>query len=164
MEKKRERKKKRKREIFLSFFLTFSLKSQKKKLPPQHSLEYARPARLALWLAAEVAIVGADVQEVVGSALALTLLSKGALSLPAAIVASAASSFALLYVERLGVRHLEALFALFIGTMVRGERERARLVFSFSLRAAAEEKKRKKQKNSALSRFRSPLLSLFKKK
>lgn len=92
------------------------------------------------------------------------MLSKGALSLPAAIVASAASSFALLYVERLGVRHLEALFALFIGTMVRGERERARLVFSFSLRAAAEEKKRKKQKNSALSRFRSPLLSLFKKK
>ena len=80
-------------------------------------LEYARPACLALWLAAEVAIVGADVQEVVGSALALALLSRGALSLPAAVVVSAASSFVLLYVEKLGVRHLEALFALFIGTM-----------------------------------------------
>lgn len=84
----------------------------------KNSLEYARPARLALWLAAEVAIVGADVQEVVGSALALALLSRGALSLPAAVVVSAASSFVLLYVEKLGVRHLEALFALFIGTMV----------------------------------------------
>lgn len=92
------------------------------------------------------------------------MLSKGALSLPAAIVASAASSFALLYVERLGVRHLEALFALFIGTMVRGERERARLVFSFSLRAAAEEKKRKKQKKLSSLSFSFPLLSLFKKK
>ena len=99
--------------------------SKNKKKQNKHvSLEYARPARLALWLAAEVAIVGADVQEVVGSALALALLSKGALSLPAAVVASAASSFALLYVERLGVRHLEALFALFIGTMVSGVRER----------------------------------------
>ena len=66
--------------------------------------------------------MGADVQEVVGSALALTLLSKSLhlnLSLPTAVVLSAVSSFALLYVERLGVRHLEALFAFFIGTMVR---------------------------------------------
>jgi hypothetical protein len=60
-----------------------------------------------------------------GSALALSLLTKGALPLPAAVVASAASSFALLYVERLGVRHLEALFSFFIGTMGRkGEGEK----------------------------------------
>lgn len=132
-----------------------------------NSLEYARPARLLLWLAAEVAIVGADVQEVVGSALALSLLSGGRLSLPAAVVASAASSFALLYVDRLGVRHLEALFALFIGTMVRKRNRESveSLVFFLSLllRVFRGEKRKEKKKNSlshSLSRFLSPPLSL----
>ena len=76
---------------------------------------YAPPARIALWLAAEAAIVGADVQEVVGSAIALAALAR--LSLPAAVVASATLSFALLFLDAAGTRRLEALFAGFIAVM-----------------------------------------------
>lgn len=37
--------------------------------------EYTRPPRLVLWLMTEVAIIGSDIQEVIGSAIAINLLS-----------------------------------------------------------------------------------------
>lgn len=36
---------------------------------------YPRPVRLGLWLCTEVAIIGSDMQEVIGTAIALYLLS-----------------------------------------------------------------------------------------
>ena len=39
--------------------------------------EYPRVPRYALWLMAEIAIIGSDIQEVIGSAIAITLLSRG---------------------------------------------------------------------------------------
>ncbi|KAL9254907.1 Metal transporter Nramp4-like protein [Drosera capensis] len=39
--------------------------------------EYPRWARLVLWAMAEVALVGADIQEVIGSAIAIRILSRG---------------------------------------------------------------------------------------
>jgi len=57
--------------------------------------------------------------EVIGSAIAILLLTGGAIPLWAAILLSAAASFLLLLVERFGIRHLEALFGLLIATMVR---------------------------------------------
>ncbi|KAI8476617.1 MAG: natural resistance-associated macrophage protein-domain-containing protein [Monoraphidium minutum] len=74
--------------------------------------------RLLLWAMAEIAIIGSDVQEVIGSAIAILLLTGGAVPLWGGILISAAAAFLLLLVERLGVRHLEALFALLISTMV----------------------------------------------
>lgn len=55
----------------------------------------------------------------IGSAIAILLLTRGAVPLWGGILVSAGASFLLLLVERLGVRHLEALFALLIATMVR---------------------------------------------
>ena len=39
--------------------------------------EYPRVPRYALWVMTEIAIIGSDIQEVIGSAIAITLLSRG---------------------------------------------------------------------------------------
>lgn len=55
--------------------------------------------------------------QVVGSAIAISLLTYGLVPLWAGVLITAVASFLLLLLERLGVRHLEALFAVLIGTM-----------------------------------------------
>lgn len=57
-------------------------------------------------------------QEVTGSAIAILLLSKGAIPLWGGVLLSAAASFLLLLIERHGMRSLEALFGGFIAVMV----------------------------------------------
>lgn len=78
---------------------------------------YPRPARLALWLMTEIAIIGSDIQEVIGSAIAILLLTNGRVPIWAGVLITAADSFAILLVERLGVRLLEAVFGGLIGVM-----------------------------------------------
>ncbi len=52
-----------------------------------------------------------------GSAIAVSLLTYGAVPLWAGVLITAVASFLLLLLERLGVRNLEALFAVLIGVM-----------------------------------------------
>lgn len=78
---------------------------------------YSPPVRIVLWLMAELAIVGSDIQEVIGTALALSLLSRGHIPLWAGVVAAAGVAFALLALERAGVRWLERAFQLFVAVM-----------------------------------------------
>ncbi|KAG2445110.1 hypothetical protein HYH02_008977 [Chlamydomonas schloesseri] len=80
--------------------------------------QYPRLPRLVLWVMAEIAIIGSDVQEVIGSAIALSLLSGGRLPLWAGVLATAAVSFSLLFIERLGIRVLEGFFGGMVGVMV----------------------------------------------
>ncbi|EFJ51763.1 hypothetical protein VOLCADRAFT_56724, partial [Volvox carteri f. nagariensis] len=80
--------------------------------------QYPPGPRIALWLMAEIAIIGSDIQEVIGSAIALSLLSGGRLPLWAGVLLTAADSFALLFIERLGIRVLEGFFAGMVGVMV----------------------------------------------
>ncbi|KAF6254916.1 natural resistance-associated macrophage protein-domain-containing protein [Scenedesmus sp. NREL 46B-D3] len=89
----------------------------------QHLAEHCRQQfspglRYFLWIMAEIAIIGSDIQEVIGSAIALLLLSRGAVPLWAGVLLSMSISFVLLLVERCGVSKLEALFALLISVMV----------------------------------------------
>ncbi|WOK99644.1 metal transporter Nramp6-like [Canna indica] len=79
--------------------------------------EYPRWARLALWFMAEVAMIGADIQEVIGSAIAIKILSRGVLPLWAGVVITAMDCFIFLFLENYGVRKLEAFFAVLIITM-----------------------------------------------
>nr|CAB3504128.1 unnamed protein product [Digitaria exilis] len=51
--------------------------------------EYPDWARRALWLMAEVALVSADIQEVIGSAIAIKILSHGLLPIWAGVVITA---------------------------------------------------------------------------
>ncbi|RWV89481.1 hypothetical protein GW17_00048363, partial [Ensete ventricosum] len=51
--------------------------------------EYPQWARLALWLMAETALIGADIQEVIGSSIAIKTLSGGAIPLWVGVVITA---------------------------------------------------------------------------
>ncbi|KAJ9186802.1 hypothetical protein P3X46_002335 [Hevea brasiliensis] len=79
--------------------------------------EYPNWARLILWFMAEVALIGADIQEVIGSAIAIHILSNGVLPLWAGVVITALDCFMFLFLENYGVRKLEAVFAVLIATM-----------------------------------------------
>lgn len=73
--------------------------------------------RYLLWIMTEIAIIGSDIQEVIGSAIAILLLSRGAIPLWLGVLITAVDSFIILLVERLGVRHLEAVFGVLIAVM-----------------------------------------------
>ncbi|KAJ2240337.1 hypothetical protein GGI13_007705, partial [Coemansia sp. RSA 455] len=75
-------------------------------------LQYPRPFATVMWLLSELAIIGADIQEVIGTATALHILT----SMPiwAGVVITAVDSFLFLYVQRLGVRVTELVFGLMV--------------------------------------------------
>ncbi|XP_023522710.1 metal transporter Nramp3-like [Cucurbita pepo subsp. pepo] len=79
--------------------------------------EYPSWARILLWVMAELALIGADIQEVIGSAIAIKILSNGALPLWAGVIITAFDCFIFLFLENYGVRKLEAVFAVLIATM-----------------------------------------------
>ena len=51
--------------------------------------EYPPWARMVLWVMAELALIGADIQEVIGSAIAIKILSNGVLPLWSGVVITA---------------------------------------------------------------------------
>ena len=59
--------------------------------------------------------------QVIGTALALLLLSGGTMSLWAGVLVAAASAYLMLFLERLGVRYLEVLFELLIAGAAIGQ-------------------------------------------
>ncbi|XP_071489899.1 natural resistance-associated macrophage protein 1-like [Diadema antillarum] len=79
--------------------------------------EYPRFPRLLLWLMIEIAIIGSDIQEVVGSAIAINLLSSGKIPIFAGCLITGIDTFTFLFLEQAGLRKLEALFGALISTM-----------------------------------------------
>ncbi|GMH32193.1 hypothetical protein BSKO_00027 [Bryopsis sp. KO-2023] len=79
--------------------------------------EYPPFVRYTVWIMIELAIIGADVQEVTGSAIALSILSSGYIPLWAGTVIAVATSFGLLFVDNFGPRMLEAVFGVLISVM-----------------------------------------------
>ncbi|XAR61942.1 hypothetical protein NMG60_11016498 [Bertholletia excelsa] len=79
--------------------------------------EYPYWTRLLLWFMAELALIGADIQEVIGSAIAIKILSHGVLPIWAGVIITASDCFIFLFLENYGVRKLEAVFAILISTM-----------------------------------------------
>lgn len=79
--------------------------------------EYPSWARMVLWVMAELALIGSDIQEVIGSAIAIKILSNGILPLWSGVVITALDCFIFLFLENYGVRKLEAVFAVLIATM-----------------------------------------------
>ncbi|KAG0605944.1 hypothetical protein M758_9G100500 [Ceratodon purpureus] len=80
-------------------------------------VEYPGWARIVLWVMTEIAIIGADVQQVIGSAIAFRLLSNGWIPLWAGVLITGIDGFLFLFLENFGVRKLELLFCVFIGIM-----------------------------------------------
>ncbi|XP_019630554.1 PREDICTED: natural resistance-associated macrophage protein 2-like [Branchiostoma belcheri] len=79
--------------------------------------QYPRVPRLALWVMVEIAIIGSDMQEVIGSAIALNLLSAGKIPLYGGVLITITDTFVFLFLDKYGLRKLEAFFAFLITVM-----------------------------------------------
>jgi manganese transport protein len=87
-----------------------------KNLPELCRQTFSRRSSLALWLQAEIVAMACDVAEVVGAALGLNLLF-GIPLFPAALIAGA-GAFAILGLQQMGFRRLEAAIAVLAGVVV----------------------------------------------
>ncbi|CAI5448125.1 unnamed protein product [Caenorhabditis angaria] len=78
---------------------------------------YPKGPRLALWIFVESAIIGSDMQEVIGTAIAFYLLSNGVIPLWAGVLITITDTFTFLFLEKYGVRKFEAFFCFLISCM-----------------------------------------------
>ncbi|KAM4613397.1 natural resistance-associated macrophage protein 2-like [Polymixia lowei] len=79
--------------------------------------QYPTVPRIILWLMVELAIIGSDMQEVIGCAIAFNLLSVGRIPLWAGVLITITDTFVFLFLDKYGLRKLEAFFGLLITVM-----------------------------------------------
>ncbi|XP_047642572.1 natural resistance-associated macrophage protein 2 isoform X3 [Phacochoerus africanus] len=79
--------------------------------------QYPKVPRIILWLMVELAIIGSDMQEVIGSAIAINLLSVGRIPLWGGVLITIADTFVFLFLDKYGLRKLEAFFGFLITIM-----------------------------------------------
>uniref|UniRef100_A0A1B6FA68 Protein Malvolio n=1 Tax=Cuerna arida TaxID=1464854 RepID=A0A1B6FA68_9HEMI len=79
--------------------------------------QYRTVPRIFLWLMIEIAIIGSDMQEVIGTAIALYLLSNKLIPLWLGVLITAIDTFSFLLLDRYGLRKLELLFGFLITVM-----------------------------------------------
>ncbi|ELV10851.1 Natural resistance-associated macrophage protein 2, partial [Tupaia chinensis] len=66
--------------------------------------QYPKVPRIILWLMVELAIIGSDMQEVIGSAIAINLLSVGRVPLWGGVLITIADTFVFLFLDKYGCR------------------------------------------------------------
>ncbi|KAF1391492.1 hypothetical protein PFLUV_G00042690 [Perca fluviatilis] len=79
--------------------------------------QYPTVPRIILWLMVELAIIGSDIQEVIGCAIAFNLLSVGRIPLWAGVLITITDTFVFLFLDKYGLRKLEAFFGFLITVM-----------------------------------------------
>ncbi|KAM4776601.1 natural resistance-associated macrophage protein 1 isoform 3-T3 [Cyanocitta cristata] len=79
---------------------------------------YPKVPRMLLWLMIEIAIIGSDMQEVIGTAIAFSLLSAGRIPLWGGVLITIVDTLFFLFLDKYGLRKLEAFFGLLITIMV----------------------------------------------
>ncbi|XP_021956479.1 natural resistance-associated macrophage protein 2 isoform X3 [Folsomia candida] len=79
--------------------------------------KYPVVPRVILWIMVEIAIIGSDMQEVIGTAIAFYLLSNKAIPLWGGVLITIVDTFTFLFLDKYGLRKLEAFFAILIATM-----------------------------------------------
>ncbi|XP_071333528.1 natural resistance-associated macrophage protein 2-like [Trachinotus anak] len=79
--------------------------------------QYRTVPRIILWLMVELAIIGSDMQEVIGCAIAFNLLSSGRIPLWGGVLITIIDTFVFLFLDKYGLRKLEAFFGLLITVM-----------------------------------------------
>jgi manganese transport protein len=89
-----------------------------KNLPEVCRETFSRRTSIGLWIQAEVVAMSTDVAEVVGAALGLNLLF-GIPLFPAGLIAGA-GAFAILGLQQMGFRRLEAAITALVGVVVAG--------------------------------------------
>ncbi|XP_032241207.1 natural resistance-associated macrophage protein 2 isoform X1 [Nematostella vectensis] len=79
--------------------------------------KYPRIPRIILWVMVEIAIIGSDMQEVIGTAIAFNLLSNGKIPLYGGVLITITDTFIFLFLDKYGLRKLEAFFGFLITIM-----------------------------------------------
>nr|CAD7406071.1 unnamed protein product [Timema poppensis] len=79
--------------------------------------QYPKIPRLLLWIMVEIAIIGSDMQEVIGTATALLLLSNKVIPLWAGVLITVIDTFTFLALDKYGLRKLEFFFGFLISIM-----------------------------------------------
>lgn len=79
--------------------------------------QYSRAPRLFVWLMMEVAIIGSDMQEVIGTSIAIYLLSNKLIPLWIGVLITVFDTLTFLMLDKYGLRKLELIFGIFIVTM-----------------------------------------------
>ncbi|KAF6213662.1 hypothetical protein GE061_011384 [Apolygus lucorum] len=79
--------------------------------------EYRTVPRLFLWIMMEIAIIGSDMQEVIGTAISLYLLSNGKIPLWGGVVLTVIDTLTFVFLDKYGLRKLELFFAVLISVM-----------------------------------------------
>jgi len=87
----------------------------RRNLPEVCREEFSRPVSFMLWVQAEAIAMATDLAEFLGAAVGIHLLTGMAL-FPAAVIAGVAA-FAILELQRFGVRALEAVIATLVGVI-----------------------------------------------
>ncbi|KFV63413.1 Natural resistance-associated macrophage protein 1, partial [Dryobates pubescens] len=80
-------------------------------------LYYPKVPRVLLWLMIEIAIITSDMQEVIGTAIAFSLLSAGHIPLWAGVLITIIDTLFFLFLNKYGLRKLEAFFGFLITVM-----------------------------------------------
>ncbi|KAI9579231.1 hypothetical protein GQX74_004703 [Glossina fuscipes] len=79
--------------------------------------QYKKLPRLILWVMIEIAIIGSDMQEVIGTAIAIYLLSNKFVPLWLGTLITIVDTFTFLFLDKYGLRKLEFLFGVLITIM-----------------------------------------------
>ncbi|CAC5382606.1 SLC11A2 [Mytilus coruscus] len=79
--------------------------------------KYGKVPRIILWIMIEIAIIGSDMQEVIGTAIAFYLLSNGKIPLYAGVLITIFDTFTFLFLDKFGLRKLEFFFTFLITVM-----------------------------------------------
>uniref|UniRef100_A0A915JP49 Natural resistance-associated macrophage protein n=1 Tax=Romanomermis culicivorax TaxID=13658 RepID=A0A915JP49_ROMCU len=78
---------------------------------------YPKIPRIILWMMVEVAIIGSDMQEVIGTAIAIYLLSSAKIPIWVGVIITIIDTITFLFIDRFGVKKLEAFFCFLIAVM-----------------------------------------------
>lgn len=78
-------------------------------------LSYSYPVRMMLWFTTEIAVIGSDIPEVIGTAFALKLLF--GIPLWAGVLITGLDTFIFLGIQYFGIRILEVVIALMVGVI-----------------------------------------------
>lgn len=77
---------------------------------------YSKPSATIIWMFTQLAIIGSDIQEIIGTAIAIKIIFR--LDLWIGVLITASDTFFFMWLQQFGVRKIEAFFITLIGVMI----------------------------------------------
>ena len=71
---------------------------------------YPKVPRLLLWIMMEIAIIGSDMQAVIGTAISISILSNQTIPLWGGVIITILDTLTFLFIDKYGLRKLETFF------------------------------------------------------